>query len=319
MFSHSSTSQRRRRLSGPSSQYVSADDLLTELLVERQRNMYLSRDATFDDFQERLEARRQHDEKGADLADWMTVREKRMREELEELAAGLSEQTRERRSREAAAMRERERARRAAETATAHAVEEAARRRLNEDTRSRAAALAHVDEERRKMGVAAFQKIEEEHQRVEAHRRSSQQFISARKESNVQSHERAKVYARAVKEAKGKAQLTDARARMRRVDAERKASVRTDKDRQEQQRRAFASMMAQRKAQSQHDAAVKKEAERALARRSREALEKREARGSEQPRIWPVSAPRLVRRAPAIVAQLVAPSAEVRPAAEVRL
>ena len=70
--------------------------------------------------------------------------------------------------------------------------------------------------------------------------------------------------------------------------------------------------MVQRKTHTAQDASAKKVAEKESAARAKATLEKQEARAKEHPRIWPVSAPRLVRRAAPPVAQIVATPEQVR-------
>ena len=69
------------------------------------------------------------------------------------------------------------------------------------------------------------------------------------------------------------------------------AALRAEKDKQVSEKHAFMKLLAQRKAAATQDATMKRMAERAYAGRARSQLEKRESRGSEQPRLWPVSAP----------------------------
>ena len=69
------------------------------------------------------------------------------------------------------------------------------------------------------------------------------------------------------------------------------AALRAEKDKQVSEKNAFMKLLAQRKAAAVQDATMKRMAERAYAGRARSQLEKRESRGSEQPRLWPVSAP----------------------------
>ena len=114
------------------------------------------------------------------------------------------------------------------------------------------------------------------------------------------------VEAKSAAEAKSKAQLAEARAKMRRQQEERKAAARAEKERVAAERRSFAELLAQRKAAEHTDLKKKREVEKELARQARIEMDKRESRASEQPKIWPVSAPRLVsRRAPPLAALVI--------------
>ena len=228
LFGQSSALMRQRQgRAGPASKYFAPEDLLTELMSERQRAMVLSRDATYDDFQRRLEMRRNQGVMESDLEQWLTLRENRLRLELEEVATNLSQQTRERRAREEAQRRERERQKKAGLAATRAELEAAARRRLASEARAKAHASALVAEERRRLGLDELRRRVLDRRKQESARKDSHAYFEARKESNVASAKRARAFARATEEAKRKAQLADARARMKDIEDERKVWMAT--------------------------------------------------------------------------------------------
>ena len=67
--SSSSAPRMRRASTVPDSKYTSSEDMIHEMIAERKRSMFLSRDGTFEDFQRRLQGRQSQDEKLAELAD----------------------------------------------------------------------------------------------------------------------------------------------------------------------------------------------------------------------------------------------------------
>lgn len=193
----------------------------------------LSRDADFDDFQER-KAREEASQGGAnDLWLWLRRREKALRDEGEHNQESWDSLYLRRRKGEAIAMRVRERERRSTFGGEETKTLAKARRELLETSRQSVISAATKEAERRAKGEAQWKSVQVARAKQIAAKEGIGSFLARRKDEIYEGDQRERARKLALKEMKRKARHAEGKERWKLVNEER---MRAERDAQEKLR-----------------------------------------------------------------------------------